>query len=1093
MSLFKAFQKDRKIGKTPFSLNFQNILTANFGGLTPIAKIQVLPNDTFKVGTNVLTKVEPMPAPAFTRIKQNQYAFFVPNEQTWKHWNDFITNGTAYADTYGNNSTNQKLSNLWRIPQIPANQIQLISKIANGWAIPVFDLFKSNLPSNIWSFFFTSVQKLFTDDEIYFLANNLRYNTLQLGNLTTWFSVLFSAVQKRVSYFPDWVFNDIPFWNFVLLLDEEEMPTFPTKGSRSDLEYYIYSVVASVKTEIGADYYTASNFQKFLHSVYVETAHNKVTGTTKDLNEIVTLSAYTGFVAVRSFCDNVSNDVSERKSPFILVKKVGYKSDGTSFNYYAYNRNLYEDQTFDLNSSANTLNTFRVLNRNVRKCGYFWSSDVITYEPTDGVDSSQFYRAVFLNNFPFNPKTLSTSNMDLYRFLGVDSNSDLLSDNLLLTMLNFKSTPNEILYDVSRSTLSGIEPFTSGVNCNADSYGAYIHPFHWQTLPAGGSSDTVSYDSFSIPDYYCWDIAYPLFDDSQNISIYDCSKIPFDMESRNLGYDSWSFFVYCCKNSCKLLDYMNIPLEGLSSRSYEFYAGEFIKALPFFAYSKIWNDYFRNKVTSSAEMDYTETNSVCSIDNTALRFYSQLVSEETSDSKKFPDWFRDTCNGLNNECPNGWSLPFTCAPKNANEDFSIDAGGILSFSDINHFHDYRLYNWFYAISLLTGFQLMFSVIWQIIRVYSRSISDTSRNYFRLMGILAEKMYLPSYYNGLLHYKYQNFNKDYFSSALLDPMSGANQEDIGDTVNSLINAQARQGFWNRLAQNRSVTQFWQSVFGVKPSHDDYDKPLLLGSAHTDVNVGEVVQLSQTDTTPQGQRSGLGSAHDSSKLFKHTFNEHGYILILVSHTLELQYMQGLEKDWTPEESFLDYPFIDFVGLGNQSINQKELNFTARPKLLENTFSNSFLENGSSVGYIPYFANVDSKISYNFPSVPKFYNRRNGSTNADPVTFQLNLANGSGFDLNSVFGYIPRYSTFKFCFDQCHGEFRNQLSFWHSFRKFFTQPILCHEFVNWEFMSENDELQRMFFVTDDSTDKFKIDSFINITSIRPLPYVCTPKTSI
>lgn len=385
-------------------------------------------------------------------------------------------------------------------------------------------------------------------------------------------------------------------------------------------------------------------------------------------------------------------------------------------------------------------------------------------------------------------------------------------------------------------------------------------------------------------------------------------------------------------------------------------------------------------------------------------------------------------------------------------------------------------------------------MWQIIRCVSRTPVNGSLD-VNVMGILSEKFYLPSYYNGLLHYKYQNFNKDYFSSALLDPMSGANQEEIGDTVNSLINAEAKQGFWNRLAQNRSVTQFWQSVFGIKPSHDDYDKPLLLGSSHTDVNVGEVVQLSQTDTTPQGQRSGLGSAHDSSKLFKHTFNEHGYILILVSHTLELQYMQGLEKDWTPEESFLDYPFIDFVGLGNQSISQKELNFTAKPKLLENTFSNSYLPNGDVVNYIPYFANAKSKVSYNFPSVPKFYNRSNyvDSVNADPIKFQLNLANGSGFDLNSVFGYIPRYSTFKFSFDQCHGEFRNQLAFWHSFRKFFTQPILCHEFVNWEFMSENDELQRMFFVTDDSTDKFKIDSFINITSIRPLPYVCTPKTSI
>lgn len=140
MSLFKTFQKDRKIDTTPFDLSFQNLLTANFGGLTPLGSYPVLPKDRFKIGSNILTKVEPMPAPAFCRIKQNTYAFFTPNSTVWKHWNDYVTNGTAYADTYGNNANNQKTDNQWRPPQVSFNDIQLISKLANGWAIPVFRL-----------------------------------------------------------------------------------------------------------------------------------------------------------------------------------------------------------------------------------------------------------------------------------------------------------------------------------------------------------------------------------------------------------------------------------------------------------------------------------------------------------------------------------------------------------------------------------------------------------------------------------------------------------------------------------------------------------------------------------------------------------------------------------------------------------------------------------------------------------------------------------------------------------------------------------------------------------------------------------------
>lgn len=72
--------------------------------------------------------------------KAKYIRFFTPNSTVWKHWNDYVTNGTAYADTYGNNANNQKTDNQWRPPQVSFNDIQLISKLANGWAIPVFRL-----------------------------------------------------------------------------------------------------------------------------------------------------------------------------------------------------------------------------------------------------------------------------------------------------------------------------------------------------------------------------------------------------------------------------------------------------------------------------------------------------------------------------------------------------------------------------------------------------------------------------------------------------------------------------------------------------------------------------------------------------------------------------------------------------------------------------------------------------------------------------------------------------------------------------------------------------------------------------------------
>ena len=139
-NLFSYFTGKRDIKHSKFDMSFQNLFTSNFGELKPAACYEVLGGDTWKVAQNTLTKVAPMPAPAYARIKQNFYSFFVPNQIVWKHWNDFITNGTAYLDTYGNNQTNQEITNQWQQPSIMVNDLQLQTKLANGWALPVFRL-----------------------------------------------------------------------------------------------------------------------------------------------------------------------------------------------------------------------------------------------------------------------------------------------------------------------------------------------------------------------------------------------------------------------------------------------------------------------------------------------------------------------------------------------------------------------------------------------------------------------------------------------------------------------------------------------------------------------------------------------------------------------------------------------------------------------------------------------------------------------------------------------------------------------------------------------------------------------------------------
>ena len=1103
MSLFKTFQKDRKIDTTPFDLSFQNILTCNFGGLTPLANYPVLPKDRFKVGSNILTKVEPMPAPAFCRIKQNTYAFFTPNSTVWKHWNDYVTNGTAYADTYGNNTNNQQTDNQWRPPQVAVNDLQLISKIANGWCIPVFRLtqaYTAALIRSLYSACTTEYQSILQN-----LANpnSATECGADVGNV--FFSMLLTFAKASanggvVNALVE-LFEDIPYYECGF--------TRVSSSAHSMIEWAWH-------IDYGCDLVTSIRLIEILNNIQDGGSPLPSVGTSTEPSKTITKTSAFELVRLRPFSDNSSNDVKLSHSPFSLVKKT-YTSDSFTasrpINYYVYKKNKYIDTIERRPFSSGTTNPslYKCDTLNVRNCGSFWN--MFTHITASG-------NGLNVNGYQISVPTTVTLDYAALRELFITS--DFMLD---LHIFRTGTYYNDLFYNsnlgvnmawssVSSSDIELVGSYhqlTDGVHTDYGWGYPFFNPFvmsglidynnetPWRSL----DGLSVNKNNLSMEWLNWFDIDLPIFCDNFKLPVYGdlttlnrtfgkpLFDIPFTFESYNLGYDSFSFLIYLCKNSCKLMDYYNIPLEGFTARSWDMYVGEFLNMLPFFGYSKIWNDYFRNKTVSTAELDYSETNSIACLSEIDCGYMYSHIS-------KLPRWLQDSAGGDPGdmmECMNGWCLPFSCAPKNSFKESTIVLNDkAVRLADLNHFHDLRVRNHWTLLSVLTGWQLHSVTLNSIISAYD---VDT----FDLYGILAEKFYLPSYYNGLLHYKYQNFNKDYFSSALLDPAAGANDEQIGSTVSSLVTAQAKQGFWNRLANNRSVKQFWNSVFGVDPSHDEYDKPLLLGSAHTDVNVGEVVQLSQTDTTPQGQRSGLGSAHDKHGLCNKQFNEHGYVVVLCSHTLELQYMQGLEKDWTPLESFLDLPFIDFVGLGNQSINQRELNYTVNPRTYRGTNQTLKLHDwySDTAEYIYIdnnFSHEKNKINYIYPSSPHLVAERIPDTplNSNFVESKLDtsLANGSGFNLSDIFGYIPRYSTWKFKFDQCHGEFRDTLDFWHAFRRFFTQPILCHEFVNWEFMAENDELGRMFFVQDDSTDKFKLDCFINCTAYRPLPYVCVPSTS-
>lgn len=93
----------------------------------------------------------------------------------------------------------------------------------------------------------------------------------------------------------------------------------------------------------------------------------------------------------------------------------------------------------------------------------------------------------------------------------------------------------------------------------------------------------------------------------------------------------------------------------------------------------------------------------------------------------------------------------------------------------------------------------------------------------------------------------------------------------------------------------------------------------------------------------------------------------------------------------------------------------------------------------------------------------------------------------DNDGVFGYAPRYDEMKYHPCTVHGDYRDQLDFWHWGRKFSATPVLNEDFILCDL--NNDSGRRIFAVKDDS-DKLWCHIYHKIYVNRKLPYFGNPK---
>lgn len=176
----------------------------------------------------------------------------------------------------------------------------------------------------------------------------------------------------------------------------------------------------------------------------------------------------------------------------------------------------------------------------------------------------------------------------------------------------------------------------------------------------------------------------------------------------------------------------------------------------------------------------------------------------------------------------------------------------------------------------------------------------------------------------------------------------------------------------------------SHFGVKSSDARLQRAEYLGGGKAPVTISEVLSTTNFDDgaegIPQGNMAGHGVSVGRSNGFKRTFEEHGYIIGIMSVLPRTAYQQGIPRHFSRFDKF-DYYWPEFANIGEQEILLKELYY-------------------------------------------------------DPTAVA-----GQGTE---TFGYQSRYAEYKYAPSTVHGEFRDSLTYWHMGRIFSAKPVLNAAFV-------------------------------------------------
>jgi len=144
---------------------------------------------------------------------------------------------------------------------------------------------------------------------------------------------------------------------------------------------------------------------------------------------------------------------------------------------------------------------------------------------------------------------------------------------------------------------------------------------------------------------------------------------------------------------------------------------------------------------------------------------------------------------------------------------------------------------------------------------------------------------------------------------------------GITVNALRQSLAIQRFQEARAMYGSRYSEYLRAIGVRSSDARLNRPEYLGGGVQTIQFSEVVQSAADGANPVSTLRGHGITAMRSNRFRRFFEEHGYVITLMSVLPKTIYTNGLERTWNRRTKY-DFWQKELENVGQQGIANKEI---------------------------------------------------------------------------------------------------------------------------------------------------------------------------